>query len=75
MDKSMKKLFDDHRNYTQDDPAIVALLGDKTRQAQLRYHRRYPTFYRLGRRIVIKGADLNAWAATNRVETSALVES
>ena len=71
----MTNLFDSNRNYMQDDPEIVALIGDKTRQAQLRYHRRYPTFYRLGRRIVIKGADLNAWAATNRVETSALVES
>lgn len=70
----MTNLFDSNRNYIQDDPEIVALLGDKTRQAQLRYHRRYPTFYRLGRRIVIKGADLNEWAETNRVETSALVE-
>lgn len=64
----MNKLFDDTRNYTPDDPEIIALLGNRTRQAQMRHHGRAPAYFRLGRKIVYHGADLNDWATAQRVE-------
>ena len=42
----MAKLFDDNRHYTQDDPVILELLGSTDKQAQMRYHKRSPSFYR-----------------------------
>ena len=63
----MNNLFDDTRAYLPDDPEILALLGSRARQAQLRHHGRAPAFFRLGRKIVYHGADLNAWANARRV--------
>lgn len=65
----MPKLFDDNRHYQQTDPEILGFLGSKQKQAQMRYHGRAPAFYRLGRKIVYHGADLNSWANMQRVET------
>ena len=65
----MAKLFEDSRHYIQDDPLIVELLGPPAKQAQMRYHRRSPSFYRIGRKVVYAGYDLNIWAEANRVET------
>lgn len=64
----MNKLFDDARNYTPSDPEILALLGSLTRQAQMRHHGRAPAYFRLGRKIIYHGADLNAWANAQRVD-------
>jgi len=65
----MINLFDDTRHYQQTDPEILALLGKKEKQAQMRHHGRSPSYYRLGRKIVYHGSDLNAWAQANKVET------
>ena len=64
----MNKLFDDSRYYTPDDPEILALLGNRARQAQMRHHGRAPAYFRLGRKIVYHGVDLNAWATAQRVD-------
>ncbi len=64
----MVKLFDDNRNYLPTDPEILSLLGTKEKQAQMRYHGRSPAFYRLGRKVIYHGADLNAWANAQRVD-------
>lgn len=64
----MTELFDDNRHYQPTDPEILSLLGSKEKQAQMRHHGRSPAFYRLGRKIVYHGADLNTWANTQRVE-------
>lgn len=66
----MTQLFDENRHYQQSDPEIIALLGSKEKQAQMRHYRRSPNFYRLGRKIVYHGSDLNAWANAQRIETS-----
>lgn len=63
----MNDLFDETRAYLPDDPEILALLGNKSRQAQLRHHGRAPAYFRLGRKIVYHGADLNAWANAQRI--------
>jgi len=65
----MSTLFDKTRHYQPTDPEIIALLGSTTKQAQMRHFKRSPSFYRLGRKIIYHGADLNAWAQANKVET------
>jgi hypothetical protein len=64
----MTQLFDEIRHYQPSDLEILSLLGSKEKQAQMRHHGRSPAFYRLGRKIVYHGADLNVWANAQRVE-------
>lgn len=64
----MTTLFDEARHYQPADPEIIALLGSVTKQAQMRHFKRSPSFYRLGRKIIYHGADLNAWAEASKVE-------
>jgi hypothetical protein len=61
-------LFDDTRTYQQCDPEILALLGSTAKQAQMRHYGRYPAFFRLGRKIIIHGKDLNEWADAQRID-------
>ncbi len=63
----MAKLFDDARNYMPDDPEIIEVMGSKEAQAQKRYYGTSPVYYRLGRKIIYRGADLNAWAEVQKV--------
>lgn len=67
----MNTLFDETRIYLTEDPEILALLGNRARQAQLRHHGRSPTYFRLGRKIVYHGADLNVWANARRIDPKA----
>ncbi|RPE67333.1 hypothetical protein EDD53_1739 [Pacificibacter maritimus] len=60
-------LFDDTRNYVLGDEELN-LLGDRDKLAQWRHKNMGPAFYRLGRKIIYRGADLNAYAEANRVE-------
>ncbi|MDI3337925.1 MerR family transcriptional regulator [Defluviimonas aestuarii] len=63
----MANLFEPNRNYVLGDPELE-LIGDREKLAQWRHKKIGPAFYRLGRKIVYRGADLNAWAEANRVE-------
>ena len=63
----MAKLFDCNRNYVLGD-AELNLIGDREKLAQWRHKNTGPAYYRLGRKIVYRGADLNAWADANRVD-------
>jgi len=65
----MVNLFDEKRHYQPSDPEIISLLGNAAKQAQMRHFGRSPSYYRLGRKIIYHGADLNAWAQANKVET------
>ena len=66
----MANLFEQNRNYVLGD-AELDLIGDRHKLAQWRHKKIGPPFYRLGRKIIYRGADLNAWAEANRVEPSA----
>ena len=66
----MVQLFDNNRNYILSD-AELEIIGDREKLAQWRHKGIGPAYYRLGRKIVYRGADLNAWAEANRVETNA----
>lgn len=64
----MKTLFDENKHYQPTDPEILNLLGSADKQAQMRHFKRSPSYYRLGRKIIYHGADLNAWAEINKVK-------
>lgn len=64
----MPELFEPNRNYVLGDPELD-VLGDREKLAQWRHKHVGPPFYRLGRKIVYRGADLNAWAEARRVDT------
>lgn len=63
----MAKLFDDNRSYVLGDKELN-LIGDREKLGQWRHKGVGPAYYRLGRKIVYRGTDLNAWAETRRVE-------
>lgn len=66
----MTQLFDDERNYVLGDPELD-LIGSREKLGQMRHHNRGPAYYTLGRKIVYRGIDLNAWTEAHRVEPSA----
>jgi hypothetical protein len=61
----MAKLFEDNRAYVLGDPELD-LIGDREKLAQWRHKGVGPAFYKLGRKVIYSGADLNAWAEANR---------
>ncbi len=63
----MPNLFDEHRTYVLGDDEL-GLLGNREKLAQWRHKNTGPAYYRLGRKIIYRGADLNAWADKNRVD-------
>lgn len=65
----MSKLFEQDRSYVLGDPDLE-VIGDREKLAQWRHKKIGPAFYRLGRKIVYRGDDLNAWAEAHRVEPS-----
>jgi len=67
----MTNLFDDTRNYVLGDPELD-IIGNREKLAQWRHRGCGPSYYTLGRKIVYRGSDLNAWAEARRVSTHVL---
>ena len=63
----MANLFENNRNYVLGDNELK-LIGDRELLAQWRHKGIGPAYYRLGRKIVYRGVDLNAWADAQRVD-------
>ena len=63
----MTELFKNDRTYVLGDRELD-LIGDRDKLAQWRHKGVGPAFYRLGRKIVYRGIDLNVWAQARRVE-------
>lgn len=63
----MPILFEQNRNYVLGDPELD-VIGPREKLAQWRHKGTGPAFYRLGRKIVYRGEDLNAWANAQRVD-------
>ena len=63
----MANLFEPNRNYVLGDPELD-VIGPREKLAQWRHKGTGPAFYRLGRKIIYRGEDLNAWAEAQRVE-------
>lgn len=66
----MQNLFEQDRSYVLGDPELD-IIGDRAKLAQWRHKGIGPAYYRLGRKIVYRGADLNTWAEANRVDPEA----
>jgi hypothetical protein len=66
----MVQIFDNNRNYILSDKELE-IIGDREKLAQWRHKGIGPAYYRLGRKIIYRGIDLNTWAEANRVETNA----
>lgn len=75
----MANLFEDDRIYLPD--AELEIIGDKAKLNQWRHKGVGPAHYKLGRKILYHGSDLNDWAEANRVDptgnrqTSLLLET
>ena len=65
----MPNLFENTRNYTLDDPELN-ILGDRDKLAQWRHKNHGPADYKLGRKVLYRGSDLNAWVEAHRVDPS-----
>jgi hypothetical protein len=66
----MANIFEQDRSYVLGDTELD-IIGDRAKLAQWRHKGIGPAYYRLGRKIVYRGADLNAWAEANRVDPEA----
>jgi hypothetical protein len=62
-------LFETDRNYVLGDPELD-IIGDRDKLAQWRHKMKGPAFYKLGRKVIYRGSDLNAWAEANRIDPS-----
>lgn len=62
-----QKLFEQNRNYVLGDVELD-IIGTREKLAQWRHRGIGPAFYRLGRKIIYSGEDLNAWVEARRVE-------
>lgn len=63
----MAHIFEQNRNYVLGDPELD-ILGNRDKLAQWRHKGIGPAYYRLGRKIVYRGTDLNVWAESHRVD-------
>ena len=60
-------MFDDHRLYFTDDPALKALAPCST-MAHWRCEGRGPAFIKVGWRVAYRGSDLDDWLASRTVQ-------
>ncbi|MBW4709859.1 MerR family transcriptional regulator [Roseobacter sp. YSTF-M11] len=65
----MANLFEQNRTYVLGDTELD-LIGDREKLAQWRHKSMGPPYYKLGRKIVYLGADLNAWAEAHKTDPS-----
>ena len=63
----MTQIFEQNRNYVLGDFELN-IIGGREKLAQWRHKGTGPAYYRLGRKIVYRGADLNRWAEANRFD-------
>ena len=57
----MSDIFDENRTYVLNDPELEEI-GPRPKLAQWRHQGRGPAYYKLGRKIIYRGSDLNEWA-------------
>lgn len=65
-----KQIFDPNRNYTLGDPELE-LIGTREKLAQWRHRNYGPAYFKLGKKVIYRGVDLNVWAEAHRVAPDA----
>jgi hypothetical protein len=63
----MVHIFEQGRYFALGDPELE-LIGTREKLAQWRHKNVGPTYYKLGRKIIYHGTDLNTWAEAQKVE-------
>ncbi|MGH1575747.1 MerR family transcriptional regulator [Planktotalea sp.] len=63
----MPKLFEDGRTYVLGDSELD-LIGNREKLAQWRQKKMGPAYYKLGRKFIYHGHDLNTWAGAARID-------
>ena len=63
----MTNLFIEDQNYILGDQELN-LIGSREKLAQWRHRGIGPSFFKLGRKIIYRGSDLNRWAEAQRVD-------
>jgi len=66
----MADIFENTRNYTLGDPELD-LFGSREKLAQWRHRNFGPAYIKLGKKVIYRGVDLNAWAEAQRVTPDA----
>ena len=69
----MINFFEQDRNYTLGDPELQ-LLGSREKLSQWRHRNIGPAYFKLGRKIIYRGEDLNKWVQARKVDTGTLSE-
>jgi hypothetical protein len=64
---TVPNLFENDRCYVLGDPELD-IIGDRDKLAQWRHKMKGPAFYRLGRKIIYRGSDLNEWVEASRAD-------
>ena len=63
----MSGLFENDRNYLLAD-AELEIIADRDKLAQWRHKSFGPAYYKLGREIIYRGCDLNAWVEAQKID-------
>ena len=66
----MENLFNESQNYVLGDSELE-IIGTREKLAQWRHRMVGPAFYKMGKKVIYRGVDLNAWAESQRVEPAA----
>lgn len=63
----MDEIFKNNKAYQPSDPEM-SVFGGVEALNQWRHRRCGPAYYKIGRKVLYSGSDLNAWIAARRVE-------
>ena len=63
----MADIFESNRSYVLGDTELD-VIGDREKLAQWRHKNMGPAYYKLGRKVIYRGCDLNDWAEASRVD-------
>jgi hypothetical protein len=66
-DPTVSELFENDRNYLLAD-ADLEIIADRDKLAQWRHKGFGPAYYKLGRKIIYRGCDLNAWVEARKID-------
>ena len=61
----MTAMFKNNHNYLLGDPELE-IIGSREKLAQWRHQGKGPAYYKIGRKIVYRGTDLNSWVERTR---------
>jgi hypothetical protein len=64
---AVPNLFEDERCYVLGDPELE-VIGNRGKLAQWRHRQVGPPYFKIGRKVIYRGTDLNTWLAEHRID-------